>query len=126
MKAKKTECDTVELTGVPQPRQEQFFLSKAKYVAYGGARGGGKSWAVRFKAVVLCFKWPGIRILILRRSYPELEENHIRPLRTQLKGIAKYNETKKSITFPNGSVIRFGYCERDRDCENYQGHGLCV
>lgn len=105
----------------PSERQQQFLKATAKYVAYGGARGGGKSWAVRFKAIVLCFKWAGIRILILRRSYPELEENHIRPLRTQLKGIARYNETKKSITFPNGSVIRFGYCERDRDCENYQG-----
>ena len=26
--------------------QWAFFLSRAKYTCYGGARGGGKSWAV--------------------------------------------------------------------------------
>ena len=31
----------------PYPKQAKFFLENAKYVAYGGARGGGKSWAAR-------------------------------------------------------------------------------
>ena len=34
----------------PYPRQIEFFKSKARYIAYGGARGGGKSWAARMKA----------------------------------------------------------------------------
>ena len=36
--------------GKPQPKQKEFMLANKKYVAYGGARGGGKSWAVREKA----------------------------------------------------------------------------
>ena len=34
----------------PNPRQRLFFQAKQKYVIFGGARGGGKSWAVRWKA----------------------------------------------------------------------------
>ena len=35
--------------------------------AYGGARGGGKSWALRRKLVTLCLRYPGIRCLLVRR-----------------------------------------------------------
>lgn len=66
-------------------KQREFFLSEAKYTAYGGARGGGKSFALRYKLLLLCLNYPGIRVLLIRRSYPELQENHIRPiLRTAL------------------------------------------
>jgi hypothetical protein len=41
-------------------------LSRTLYTAYGGARGGGKTHAVRVKAVGGAVRWPGIRILILR------------------------------------------------------------
>ncbi|MEG0229751.1 MAG: hypothetical protein RR640_04020, partial [Oscillospiraceae bacterium] len=37
----------------PNKKQEEFFNSKERFVAYGGARGGGKSWAVRKKAMLL-------------------------------------------------------------------------
>lgn len=30
--------------GSPQPKQREFLTATASYVAYGGARGGGKSW----------------------------------------------------------------------------------
>ena len=29
----------------PSPRQQEFFRAEAANIAYGGARGGGKSWA---------------------------------------------------------------------------------
>lgn len=35
--------------GKPNPRQIEFFKARARFIAYGGARGGGKSWAVRKK-----------------------------------------------------------------------------
>ena len=37
----------------PSEKQQAFFLSTAKHTAYGGARGGGKSWAVRRKCILL-------------------------------------------------------------------------
>ena len=40
----------------PNERQEVFLRDRHKYVAFGGARGGGKSWAVRTKAVLLALR----------------------------------------------------------------------
>ena len=56
----------------PYPKQRDFLLSRTRYTAYGGARGGGKSFALRYKLVLLCLNYPGIRVLLVRRSYPEL------------------------------------------------------
>lgn len=56
----------------PNQKQREFFRGRARFVAYGGARGGGKSWSVRKKAELMAMRYPGIRILILRRSFPEL------------------------------------------------------
>ena len=64
----------------PNEKQKLFLEAKEKYVAFGGARGGGKSWAVRVKAVLLCLSNPGIKVMIVRKTYPELQENHILPL----------------------------------------------
>jgi phage terminase large subunit len=105
----------------PFPQQIEFFMAQAKYIAYGGARGGGKSWAARTKAVLLALGYKGIQILLLRRTFPELRENHINPLRSMLKGIATYKETEKAFVFPNGSRIKLGYCAAEADVLQYQG-----
>ena len=106
----------------PNPKQKLFLADHHKYVAFGGARGGGKSWAVRVKSFLLSMRWPGIIILIIRRSYPELYANHIKPFKRMLpKEIYKYNDSKKEITFPNGSQIVFKYCANEKDLDNFQG-----
>lgn len=105
----------------PNERQKLFLSAHTKHVGYGGARGGGKSWAVRNKAIRLCLRYKGIKTLIIRRTYPELVNNHINPLQTVLHGIAKYNKTEKVFWFGNGSSIKFGYCNNDKDLLQYQG-----
>lgn len=105
----------------PSERQKLFLSSHAKHTAYGGARGGGKSWAVRDKAKRLCLRFKGIKVLIVRRTYPELVNNHINQLREELNGIARYNKSEKIFTFANGSTIKFGYCNNDKDLDQYQG-----
>ena len=105
----------------PNPRQAEFLAATEKYIAFGGARGGGKSWAVRTKAKLLALRYGGIRLLILRRTYQELESTHIRFLRRELHGIAEYRATDRIFTFPNGSTIEFGYCANDGDADRYQG-----
>ena len=112
--------------GTPNEKQKLFLKDHHKYVAFGGARGGGKSWAVRAKATLLCLKHKGIVAMIIRKTYPELIANHVKPFKKLLQiGIPgnpiKYNESKKELTFPNGSMITFGYCNHDADTDRYQG-----
>lgn len=113
----------VELViNTPNEKQKQFLLAKARNIGYGGARGGGKSWSVRTKSKLLAVRYRGIKILIVRRTYPQLEENHIVPLRTEIpKRIATYNRQDKKFTFTTGSTIKFMYCANDADLENFQG-----
>ena len=99
----------------PNAKQIEFFKAKAIRIAYGGARGGGKSWAARVKAVLLSLRYPGIQILLLRRTLPELRENHVIPLKEMLKGIAVYREMSKEFVFPNGSRIVLGFCKHEDD-----------
>ena len=113
----------------PSEKQREFFLSEAKYTAYGGARGGGKSWALRYKLILLCLRYPGIRVLLVRRSYPELRENHIRPLTALLCGepcVAVYRERDKCFEFATGSVLMLGYLADHGDLLRYQGQEFDV
>ena len=108
--------------GRANPKQAKFFESRTLYTAYGGARGGGKSWAVRIKAVGGAVKWPGIRILIVRRTYPELEQNHIIPIRRLVPPeLGSYSATQRTMQFKNGSSIRFGNLQAQTAEVEYQG-----
>ena len=115
---------------IPEPsgKQRLFLSDEHRFVAYGGARGGGKSWALRMKAVLLCLRHPGIKVMIIRKTNSELYENHILPMCALLRiddpaspQIARYSDTRKIITFFNGSRILFGYCDVEKDLERYQG-----
>lgn len=112
---------TESILGTPSPKQLEFLRARARHVAFGGARGGGKSWAVRCKAILLCLTHAGIRVMILRRTIKELENNHIFPLQKALQGIAKLKKDERRFVFDNGSSIAFGYCDNDGDAEQYQG-----
>ncbi len=105
----------------PNPKQLDFFQARARFVAYGGARGGGKSWSIRQKAKLLALYYGGIRLLILRRTFPELRENHILPLKKELGGLAVWREGEKAFSFANGSRIVFGHCAGEHDVDQFQG-----
>ena len=110
-------------------KQKEFFLSETKFTAYGGARGGGKSYALRYKLLLMCLSYPGIRVLLIRRSYPELQENHIRPMRELLAAhpeVAVYHEKEKCFSFSCGSTMLFGYLSDRGDLLRYQGGNFDV
>lgn len=119
MATKKT--GTLHLEGVPNPRQIEFFKSTARHTAYGGARGGGKSWAMRRKFVLLALRYDGLQLLLLRRTLAQARENHERQLAAELSGHVDYKVSTHEFVFPNGSRIVIGYCDAEADVYQYQG-----
>ena len=111
----------INITGIPSRKQREFFRAKARYIAYGGARGGGKSWALRRKLVGMCLNYPGLKCLLVRRTYGELKSNHLLPMISEYGELISYSESEKSIVFPNGSRITLGYCASESDVLRYQG-----
>lgn len=105
----------------PNPKQELFFKAHNRFIGYGGARGGGKSWAMRNKFILLAFNYSGLKLLLLRKTLPELRENHILPMLAQLNDVAKYKKDERAFIFPNGSRIKMGYCDSENDIYQYQG-----
>ena len=120
-KGSASQLHDIHLRGRPSERQKLFFASRTRYTAYGGARGGGKSWALRRKLILMALRYSPLKILIIRRTLSELRENHILPMLSELKELAKYSESKRIFDFPNGSRITLGYMDSERDVLRYQG-----
>ena len=99
---------TIDLGAPNSEPQWKFFLSRVRYTCYGGARGGGKSWSVIRKAVLMALYYAEIQILIVRREYDQLENPIIQPMLKLLNPeIYTYNKTEHLLTFINGSKIKF-------------------
>ncbi len=105
----------------PNPKQRAFMADKHRYVAYGGARGGGKSFIALWLSILFALAFAGIRICIVRKTLDELRNNYIYKMIPILHGIAKYNKSEKIFLFPNGSSIKFEYCACDSDLDHFQG-----
>jgi phage terminase large subunit len=102
-------------------KQKQFIDATADEVLFGGAAGGGKSYAQIIDATLKALQYPGIRQLILRRTFPELKRSLILVAMLIIpKQIAKYNSSDHVWRFINGSVIEFGYCDSEGDVNKYQ------
>ena len=102
--------------------QTDFLAAGEKDVLYGGAAGGGKSFAMIVDPLRNCHR-KAHRALILRRSMPELREmiDKSRELYPQAFPGAKFREVEKLWNFPSGAKIEFGFLERDADVYRYQG-----
>ena len=106
----------------PSPKQKEFFKAQEKYILYGGAKGGGKSWALRWKQILRRKVHKHSRGLLLRRTYPELLRNHIYKIREEIPPqFYTYNEQKHIFTFPNGATLEMGACQYEQDVFIYQG-----
>ena len=99
---------TIDLGAPNSEPQWKFFNSTVRYTCYGGARGGGKSWAIIRKALLLAMYYPGIQILVIRREYDQLENPIIQPLLKLVPpDIRNYNKSEHLLTFINSSRIKF-------------------
>ena len=102
--------------------QTDFLAADERDVLYGGAAGGGKSYAMIVDPLRYAHR-KAHRALILRRSMPELREmiDKSRELYPQAFPGAKFREVEKLWNFPSGAKIEFGFLERDADVYRYQG-----
>jgi hypothetical protein len=102
--------------------QTDFLAAGELDVLYGGAAGGGKSYAMLVDPLRYVHK-SAHRALILRRSMPELREliDKSRELYPRAVSGCKFREVEKLWNFPSGAKIEFGFLERDADVYRYQG-----
>ena len=102
--------------------QTNFLAASEREVFYGGARGGGKSYAMLVDPLRFCHK-EHHRCLLLRRSMPELRDmiNHSQRLYPKAYPGTKWREQEKEWRFPSGARIEFGYAENLTDVLRYQG-----
>lgn len=106
------------------PKQKLFrdTVERVPVTFFGGAKGGGKSYSARNIALLRRFQYPGTHAGLFRRTYKELEGNHIRPLFKEHPGLREFwNDSKKLLSLPNGSSIEFCHCENEADVDLYQG-----
>ncbi len=102
--------------------QTEFLAAPEREVFYGGARGGGKSYAMLVDPLRYCHKQKH-RALLIRRTMPELRDliNHSQQLYPKAYPGAKWREQEKEWKFPSGARIEFGYAENLTDALRYQG-----
>lgn len=107
-----------------QPKQAAFIACPCDDVAFGGARGGGKSdgvigdWASHEDL----YHEHAIG-LALRRERTQLIELIERAKQILIPIGHKWHEQDKYFRGPNGGRLRFAYLENDSDADAYQGHG---
>lgn len=97
----------------PHPKQEDFmkavFSGKYKYLLFGGAAGGGKSFVSLATLIALSKFYPGSKSFVIRESLPTLKRTTI-PSFFKLcpkAFIDNYNQTDQVIKFRNGSSLTF-------------------
>ena len=118
----------VRLLYSAQPRQDELHACPAPNILYGGQAGGGKSHALRWHGIMNCLMRPGLRVLLLRREFKDLETTHLLEIPKELPiegpdAIAEYNDGKHRLTFRHPgekpSVMVFGHCRTTKAVAGY-------
>lgn len=107
----------------PHVKQHAFLWLDCKEAMFGGAAGGGKSDAL-LMAALQYVDVPGYAAIIFRRTFSDLSLPGAIMDRAQewlSKSDAKWNDNKKTWTFPSGATLTFAYLQVDKDKFRYQG-----
>jgi hypothetical protein len=110
----------------PTPRQTEYaeLTRKHKYTCFGGAKAVAKSYGLRWLLYRDCVRIPGLRCLLLRRTYGELESTHLLDMPGEAEMLApvgaRYKSGSREFSVDaTGSLIRAGHCETDADIAKF-------
>lgn len=111
----------------PWPKQIDFLELECLDALYGGAGAGGKSQGLLMAALQFAHV-PGYAALIVRRNLTDLELpggllDRSHDWLRKVKG-AVYNGSKHQWSFREGSILQFGYANREGDEQRYDGSEL--
>lgn len=112
----------IKLSYRPTAKQRMFHESGAHEVLYGGAAGGGKSYALVMDAFLRCMKHKNTHAYMFRRTFRELDDTLIKTAREIIpKELGKYVGSKHVYKLVNGSEIHFCHCALEKDAYQYRG-----
>lgn len=90
----------------PHPKQREFWkvVQRCSYILYGGARGGGKSYILRWTLVKLLVEWfmkwghKNVRVGMFCEDYPTLKDRQIVRVRIEFpEWLGKWNGEDKEF-----------------------------
>ncbi|MCT4664941.1 MAG: phage terminase large subunit [Flavobacteriales bacterium] len=93
----------------PKPKQASAHSCRAKYLLFGGAMGGGKSWFLCAEAIKNAMMFNGNRLVILRKELSVARRTILVTFFSICPPeiIKSYNQSSLTITFVNGSILTF-------------------
>lgn len=102
-----------------------------QFIFMGGFR-SGKSFLFQFITFLLCLKYPGLRVIYVRKTYDQLKDSVIKQFRDDFEkyGQFKYVESSKEgsriAKFDNGSSIVFRAFDHDTNILSAEYDLACV
>jgi predicted phage terminase large subunit-like protein len=113
----------------PQPGPQEMFLgSSADIAIFGGAAGGGKSWAILVEPLRHVHN-PNFNCVIFRSTYKQIKDpgglwDEACNLYTPLG--AKPNQSNLKFTFESGATVTFSYLQHENDKYGWQGSQIVL